>query len=55
MTYNGLFATANKAFKAGELSAYVSKDETVYYWLILYTWKVKEYSEKQRARIEVSE
>ena len=51
LTYSGLFATANKKYKVGELEEYKKVDDTEYYWRIMYAWKGKKYNEKQRERI----
>lgn len=52
MTFNGLFAQANKVYKAGELEQYFEPDKIKYYWLILYRWKGEKYIEEQQKRFE---
>lgn len=55
LTYNGLFATANKMYKADELDEYKTTDNTVYYWQIFYTWKGKEYNIKERRALDATD
>jgi hypothetical protein len=55
ITFNGLFAEANKKYKNKELEHYKTKDETEYVWLILYQWGGAEYAEKWRREITAEE
>jgi plasmid rolling circle replication initiator protein Rep len=55
LTYNGLFAAANKKYKNKELDHYKTKDETVYIWLILYHWGGSDYAEKWRKEVTQEE
>lgn len=48
LTFGGLFASANKKYKADELSEYIKPDNTVYYWQLMYSWKGKQYEESRR-------
>jgi len=52
LTYNGLFASSNKKYKAGELDEYIKPDTTEYYWQLMYTWKGKEYNESKRRKLD---
>jgi len=51
LTFNGLFAEANKLYKAGKLDDYKIKDDTNYIWLILYYWCGTDYVEQRRWEI----
>jgi len=55
LTFNGLFAEANKKYKAKELEKYKTVDETEYVWLILYNWGGAVYSERRRKAITEEE
>jgi len=55
LTYNGLFAEANKKYKNKELEEYKTRDETKYVWLILYQWGSVEYIEKRRREVSEEE
>jgi hypothetical protein len=55
ITFNGLFADANKKYKDKELEDYKTVDETEYVWLILYQWGGAEYIEKRRREISQDE
>ena len=55
LTFNGLFAQANKKYKAGELDSYKTKDDTEYVWLLLYRWGGSEYLEKRKREITEEE
>lgn len=50
-TFNGLFSTGNKKFKAGELESYIMKDKTEYMFEVLYRWGGTKYSEHRRTRL----
>jgi plasmid rolling circle replication initiator protein Rep len=52
ITYNDLFAMANKKYKDKELEHYKTRDETEYVWLILHQWGGSKYMEKQRREID---
>lgn len=47
LTYNSLFAQANKKYKNKELEHYKTKDDTEYIYLILYHWYGSEYAKKR--------
>jgi len=51
MTYNGLFAEANKLFKADKLNSYIDMDNTEYVYMLLYRWGMKEYVEAERREL----
>jgi len=51
LTYGGVFAEAQKKFKAGELDEYKKTDKTVYYWEIMYAWKGKQYEESKKRKL----
>jgi len=51
ITYNGLFAEANKMFKAKQLDHYISQDDTDYAYMLLYRWGKKEYIEAERREL----
>jgi len=55
LTFNGLFADANKKYKAGELDKYKTLDETEYVQLVLYRWGGTAYVEKRRREITEEE
>jgi len=55
LTYNGLFAMANKKYKADELVEYIKSDDTDYFWQLVYTWKGKEYKEKTRRKLDATD
>jgi len=55
ITYNGLFAGANKKYKAGELDGYIEKDMTEYVYLLMYRWGYGEYVEKERRELTAAE
>jgi len=55
LTYNGLFATANKKFKAHELDDYISPDNTEYCYILLYRWGKGEYIEHERRELTSEE
>jgi len=55
LTYNGLFAAANKDFKADKLDDYIKPDETYYYWQIMYIWKGKEYAIKDKKPLDAGD
>ncbi|MCL2753148.1 MAG: protein rep [Defluviitaleaceae bacterium] len=48
ITFNKLFAEANKKFKAGELDHYKTPDTTEYVKMLLYSWGGKVYNEYDR-------
>lgn len=52
LTYSGLFAAANKKYKAGELDEYIKADNTAYYWQVVYTWKGLAYKENKRRALD---
>ena len=47
ITYSGLFAEANKLFKAKKLDKYKEIDQTEYIWLLLYSWGAQKYIETE--------
>lgn len=51
LTYNGIFATANKMFKADELKDYMPMDGTEYYYKLLYRWGKGAYIEQERKKL----
>lgn len=55
LTFNGLFATANKMFKAHELNKYIDVDKTEYVYLLLYRWGKGEYLEQERRELTEQE
>lgn len=55
LTYSGIFAEANKKYKAKELEEYKTVDDTEYVWLILNQWGGAEYFEKKRRNISFEE
>jgi len=55
LTFNGLFAEANKLFKADKLNDYLDIDETEYVYMILYRWGLKEYVEAERRELTEEE
>jgi len=55
LTYNGLFADANKLFKADKLNNYIGIDETEYVYMLLYRWGLKEYVETERRELTSEE
>jgi plasmid rolling circle replication initiator protein Rep len=55
ITYSGIFAVANKKYKADELADYIETDKTVYYWVIMYQWKGKEYKERKRRALDATD
>lgn len=55
ITYNGIFADANRMYKDKELDYYKTRDDTEYVWLILYQWGGVEYVEKRRREITQEE
>ena len=48
LTYNGLFATGNKLFKAKQLNQFREKDTTEYVWILMYRWGLGEYIEAEK-------
>jgi hypothetical protein len=55
ITYNGLFAAANKAYKAGDLDSYKTPDTTTYVYLLLYRWGLGAYVETERRSLTPEE
>jgi plasmid rolling circle replication initiator protein Rep len=55
LTYNGLFTSANKKYKNGELDEYKEIDKTEYYWILDYNWTGQAYSEKNRRLITIED
>lgn len=55
LTYSGIFADANKKYKAGELDVYKTLDDTEYVWLLLARWGGAEYVERKRQQISHEE
>jgi len=51
LTYNGLFAEANKKYKAKELEHYKDVDDTEYCYRLLYRWGMGEYVEAERREL----
>ena len=47
LTYNGLFTTGNKLFKAKQLNQFREKDTTEYVWILMYRWGLGEYIEAE--------
>ena len=48
LTYNGLFTTGNKLFKAKQLNQFREKDTTEYVWILMYRWGLGEYIEAEK-------
>lgn len=48
LTYNGLFTTGNKLFKAKQLNQFREKDTTEYVWILMYRWGLGEYVEAEK-------
>ena len=48
LTYNGLFTTGNKLFKAKQLNQFREKDTTEYVWILMYRWGLGEYIESEK-------
>jgi plasmid rolling circle replication initiator protein Rep len=55
LTFNGIFAQANKKYKDKELEHYKTTDDTEYVWQLLYRWGGSEYIEKRRKEISQDE
>lgn len=55
ITYNGLFAEANKLYKAGELDYLKEFDQTEWVYLLLYRWGFNEYIEEERRELTEDE
>jgi len=55
ITYSGLFAEANKKYKAKELDEYCFVDETEYVYLMLYNWVRNDYIEQSRRELTEEE
>jgi plasmid rolling circle replication initiator protein Rep len=55
ITFNGLFAEANKMYKAKKLEHYKTLDTTEYVWLLLYRWGALGYTEERRGEIDPAE
>jgi len=51
LTFNGLFAGANKLFKTNKLNSYINADETDYYYMLMYHWGMGEYVEQERREL----
>lgn len=55
LTYNGLFADANKLFKQKKLDHLRDIDKTEYVYMLLYNWGFKEYVESERRELTQDE
>jgi len=55
LTFNGLFAAANKKYKAHELDYYMPIDITEYFYMLLYRWGGVEYAETNRRELTKEE
>lgn len=55
ITFNGLFAEANKLYKDKKLEHYKTLDTTEYVWLLLYRWGASGYTEERRGEIDPAE
>jgi len=55
LTYGGLFAEANKLYKAGTLDYLKDVDTTEYVYMLLYKWGMGEYIEKERRELTEDE
>ena len=55
LTYNGLFAEANKKYKAKELEHYKSADDTQYSHMLMCYWRVTKYSIENRRELTEKE
>ena len=55
ITFNNIFAQANKKYKAKELDIYKTRDEAEYVYLILYQWGGQAYLENRIRRIDEHE
>jgi len=55
LTYNGLFAAANKMYQNHELDYLLGADNTEYYYKLMYTWGYGVYSETERRELTEEE
>jgi len=55
LTYSGLFAEANKLYKAKELEHLKDVDPTEYVYFLMYNWGLGEYIEKEKRELTESE
>jgi plasmid rolling circle replication initiator protein Rep len=55
LTYNGLFTSANKKYKNGELDEYKEIDKTEYYWILDYNWTGQAYKQEKRRLLTIDD